>query len=452
MARSSLTDLFIGGRYAEIVDRALLDGDAHFSPDETPAVVGALAALGQLVDAELLLTHQRELLSEPDQAFALYHLAAGAAGRGRYEQARRLLGRLFALRWSTSAPVALFFVYQGIAYYRFATGRLANARGLAHRAASFARRSGSPYALLLSHELLAHVQMLTGDLLAAFASLQQALTTAAALEREDLLQSLGVSSTLYTARYRQTPSAAVAALTARLGAPADKPQKASLYLELIRQHALAGDPDAGMVVLTEAMPLVLGLGSTRFEVAMNLRLADLLGLQGMPAAALIVCQAAQRLLNAATDPVLELEVTARQRMLLAALDHKDALADATRRVTALERRTGCVLPPALRVTPAKGDALRPRQGASAAPLALNRSNQLNPQVSHQLNPQLNHRQEAFLRDLGADDVVDVHAYRRRFQVSEITACRDLSALARGDYLRRTGRARATRYTKGERTL
>src|SRR4051812_24707324 len=113
--KPSLLLLFLAGRHADVVSRALLDDDAGFLPDETPAVVSSLAALGQPGDADALLSHQRDLLAPADQAFALYHLASTAVTGGRYDEARRYLVRLFALRHHLDTPAGLFFVFQGIA-------------------------------------------------------------------------------------------------------------------------------------------------------------------------------------------------------------------------------------------------------------------------------------------------------------------------------------------------
>lgn len=58
---------------------------------------------------------------------------------------------------------------------------------------------------------------------------------------------------------------------------------------------------------------------------------------------------------------------------------------------------------------------------------------------------LNSRQLSFLKKLKTGEFAHVKSYQKIFQVSEITACRDLAMLFQQGYLIRVGRARATRY-------
>lgn len=62
-----------------------------------------------------------------------------------------------------------------------------------------------------------------------------------------------------------------------------------------------------------------------------------------------------------------------------------------------------------------------------------------------LDSGLNYRQIQILRLLESQEFLDVQAVRAKFDVSEITACRDLSDLFRKKRVARVGRARATKY-------
>jgi len=59
---------------------------------------------------------------------------------------------------------------------------------------------------------------------------------------------------------------------------------------------------------------------------------------------------------------------------------------------------------------------------------------------------LNHRQVKFMLGAKTGEFTSVHQYKDRFDVSEITASRDLSNLFRLGFVIRIGRARATRYS------
>jgi hypothetical protein len=182
--------------------------------------------------------------------------------------------------------------------------------------------------------------------------------------------------------------------------------------------------------LTAAARLIMTLGSRRYEAALNLRLGDLLASDGALDEALIATSATKHLLNSEADALLDQELTARRSRLIKALGLADGGVAAVRLAT-IQRRTGFVAPalPPLGVAEEKGAGIAQERGSPPS------------------SPILNHRQIEFLRDLRSGEFIDVHSYRRRFKVSEITACRDLAALARGKYLERHGRARATRYSR-----
>ncbi len=426
-AATELTSLFYSGNYGVLLDRAIISGGSSFDADETPLVVASLAALGQANDAELLLSHQRELLTPDDLVFCLYHLAVAQVAAGRYEAARKHLARAFSLRNNTLEDRTLFFVYQGIGYYRYATGRLTNALRCVHRAGEFARRAGATYESMLWNELLGHTYVLTGETSAGLHALDVAAALARQSNRRELLRSLRISTVLYRARYAQTATDAIQSLKTEIKdlAPGEKFAKASLLLELVRQECLARRLMPARQNLADASRIVLTLGNRRHEVSLELRLLDVLMLSGEWDQSLILSQAILRQLDPEADRIVALELWSRRRTILAALALPEGCDEASRRVVELERQTGY---------------FRPQDAESdGQPQLLAR-----PALALTTEP-WNHRQEAFLRDLAPNAAVDVHIYRKRFNVSEITACRDLAALAKSGRLRRIGKARATRY-------
>ncbi len=427
VSSGELTSLFYSGNYGVLVDRAILSRGSSFQPDECPVVISALAALGQSKDAELLLSHQRDLLTPDGLIFALYHLAVAQVAAGKLPEARKNLARAFSLRNNALEDSSLFFIYQGIAYYRYATGRLGNALRNVHRAGEFVRRAGLPYEGMLWRELLGHILILTGETAPGLAELDFAISLAKNADRREQMRSLRTASVVYRARYVEEPKVATLSLKAEIKdlATGDRYSRAALLLELVRQETLLRRLIPARQTLAEASRLILTLGNLRHELSLDLKLLDVLMLSAEWDQALIVSQAVLRQLNPEADRLLALELWARRRTILEALEIPEGRDEAARRVRELERVTGYFRPQE------PEGSLDTQRVAVRAP--------------GYDEGTLNHRQEELLRDIKPTDVIDVHMYRKRFGVSEITACRDLATLAKSGRLKRLGKARATRY-------
>lgn len=418
--------MFLAGRHSDVMASALLDPGARFAPEETPYVVGALAGLSQFGDAELLLRHQRDLLTDDAIVFAHAHIAIAAATTGRYAAARRHLGAAASLRDRTSEAESLFLLYFGLAQYRYATGRLGAGVMNIHRAGSFLRRAPHDYIQLLNHELSGHLKAATGDARDGIAHLVAAGQCAQRLGRVDDMARLERTKTLYEARYLLRPKEAVQKLRLALShvAAEDLLGAASLQLELARQHLLRGRVDDARMALTSALEGAAVSGHRRYEIAGSLRMTDLLLATGAFAEAALLAATTERSLGAEGDDLLALEVAQRRVASLTRMASASGgtrlqpVLDAAReRLNALSLRTGFVAPDAPRARPKSKDL------------------------------GLNHRQVELLRLLGERELIDVQTYKKQFSISEITACRDLAQLAREGYLQRLGKARATRYVK-----
>lgn len=419
----TLKTLFLAGRHAEVMNRALLDEKARFAPDETPLVVASLAALGQIGDAELLLRHHLDLLDDEALIFGHTHLAIAAASTGRYATARRHLGSAAALRDNTSDPESHFLLYHGLAHYRYATGRLAAALMSSHRAQEFLRRSHKDYPQLLGHEQSGHLKATTGDVRSAPAHFATAIQVAERLSRTGHAHQLNTVVSLYEARYALKPKAAVQRLRLASGQlhDSDVLPKVAIHLEMCRQELLRNKVDNARAALEQAAKGLVGVSSRRYEATANLRLIDVALATGAFAEAMLMILTAERTLDAEGDDLLAYEFATRRVAALTKLVANGSarilqtLQDARTRLSWLARRTGFQAP-------------------------------VNPKAKPKAqDPGLNHRQLALLSELGDRDFIDVQTYRSRNDISEITASRDLSQLARFGHLQRVGKARATRY-------
>jgi hypothetical protein len=190
---------------------------------------------------------------------------------------------------------------------------------------------------------------------------------------------------------------------------------ASVALERARLQLVGRKLDAGQRSLAKAAKAVEGLGLPRFDRSYALRRIDLAIARGELAEALIQLRLFEAAL-AADDAILAFEAVSRKVACLRYLGRVDELEGAAQRFSQLKAATGYIVPP--HPTPRPGEKLT-------------------------LTP----RQRDFLAEMRPGALADVHAYQKRFGVSEITACRDLAAMVAHGALKRLGKARATRYVK-----
>lgn len=418
---------FYAGRPHEVVTRALIGPEASFGPNDAPYVIASLAAVGQIGEAEVLLRNQTATMSPDAQVFAHVHVATASVAFGRYPTARRHLGRAAILRNATMDGASNFYLYYGLAQYRFATGRLKLATMEGHRAGAFLRRTDQDYASALWYELIGHLKVLTGDPRGGLAHFDAALKHATSLGRQEQIRSLTTSRVLYEARYARKPKDSVALLRSHIAARPleDTFARASLLLELCRQELLRKRVADASAAFDLAVLASYGTQSRRYQATASMRLVDLLLANGAQTEALVTLQAMEKMLDDEADDLLALELSSRRLAVLSKLLETKSMPaslvaarkEELRRCAALERRTGFVRPN------------EPKAKAKAS------------------DPGLNHRQVKLLAELADRQSIDVQAYRRKYDVSEITACRDLASLSRAGHLVRLGKARATRYVK-----
>jgi hypothetical protein len=449
----TIASLFAAGRPLAVAEASLLwRGGYQPDPDSLPWVASALAQLGQVREAEMLVAQQRSLLPDEGRLVALFHVVHAYCRLGRYAEARRIVGQLAAQRRAVRDGGSWRAAFYGHACWTslgWATGRLRSARralAALEAALALAPSDSAAYERFLANDLGGHVLALSGNLDEGLCRLRAAETVAEQLGRTASVSAAILAQALYEARYGSAPRAAIARLTAArvqlVKISAETPVvTAALGLELARQHLLASDgPGARQVLAGVAAALVPSPGR-RFEAAYHLRLAELAAFEGTPAAAYLHATAATRSLDASEDPLPLAEALAHEVDLLRRLGQTAASALVARRLAALERRTAYRVP----AVPATQAASQPRQAPSNAPVAPVAP--LAPRPEGVDASALNLRQTTLLDELAARAAIDVHQYRRRFDVSEITACRDLAGLTRAGFLQRVGKARATRYVR-----
>ena len=381
-------------------------------PSARPITPQTLFAQGQF--EALLALGRRDSDSQLEGDNGAY-LAASLALTGRCGDAEDLIRAVKgdmsveaqAFSWYHAQPAVLgafrkiapFYVYHAIARAYFAKGALGKALRAADRGSLHAARAFDPsHAKSLDAALRVHVHGMRGELALAMA----------AFERSAKTETLAVSRALYQARYGDSSDALDAART-------DSPAlKASLLLERARLQILCGKLDTAARTLETAAVTLEPLALPRFDRTYALRRIDLAIARGELSDCLIQLRAVDAALDPHFDAILALETLSRIVACLKVVGRPDDLARAAQRLAVLKEKTGYVVP-------------------------------AHPEPVRSTAAGFNMRQRAFIAELSPGVHADVHAYRKRFDVSEITACRDLAALVARGALARRGKARATRY-------
>jgi hypothetical protein len=333
--------LVAGGDYAVA---AASVADAHVGAADVPWVIAGLTFVGRTVEAEGLFASRQSDLSAADIVAARFFLAVAACREGRHDKSRQLLTRNFAEARVAADLQSRFFAAQGLAFYRYAHGRLPSAELWAEAALKAAAGAAFAYGSVLALELLGHVQLSRGSVRAGFRHLGLARQRAEALGQGALLQAMDVSSTFYRTTYGLAGSAA--ATTAELEAALRRCQfedsytRASLTLELARADVLAGRLGAAKSRLETASELVYQIDNPELEIDHNLCLANLLRWRGEPHQALSLVRAARHRARQRPDLRSLLRILGLESQLLAELGRIVEQAALTPEIDSLTRRTG----------------------------------------------------------------------------------------------------------------
>jgi hypothetical protein len=436
MTTPELLPAFLAARHPDVA-RLAISGQA-VDPADAALAAASLASLGEQEEANALLARGE---ADPEAAaFAQHHLAIVDATRGRVAQARRRLGALIRRADRDPGKVgAVFWATLAMARYRLLVGDLKHADKWVETARQFAsgvRPAWRAYGELLLEEAAGQTALFLGNAVMGAISLQRADELADELDRVVHLRTIQVTQVTATARMAFDASVGLLELRrlraqleqedAMFGAQNGDVAFAVLDLEIVRQALRLGDREAAEAAFLEATKVIAAApvgsaGVRRCMATLSLRLSDLRLSAGDAPGALVAAITTLGSIDPEVDKLVHCEVLARRAAAEEALGMNSA-AVSRQMLKRLAQRTGWQAPQVVA-------APKPAAAASEA---------------HQ---GLNLRQERLLREWKRDEAMDVHTYRQRYGVSEITACRDLAGMVRLGVARRVGKARATRYLK-----
>lgn len=330
------------GAYGEVLARTVDLAVPELPGEAICEVVGALAFLGRLQEAQLLCDSRAAALDRHHMIRCRFFLSIGLCRVSSYAEAQRLLLANLAERRENKDTVAGFYIFQGLAFYRYFSGRLDAALRAGERAFACAFKCDYLYGRVLATDLIGHAAVRSGRITYGLKQLGEAARLSLTLGDGGISRALQVSMAVYEAQFGLNPHDTVG----RLRDLADAAKNDDIYsrstalLELGAQHMLRGSLRRARLVLDEACQQIYGVRNRRYESQLNVRYAQLLFLEGEPLQALHFVRNAWNQLVPHVDRLLQLEVLRHEVKLLEALGMSDAARDRLSALRELCRKVG----------------------------------------------------------------------------------------------------------------
>jgi len=315
----SAESLLFSGDYQGLLARFHDQEGGTPSLHNLPCVIGALIFVGRNEEAALLFEKAVPRLEHSAIIECRFFLGLSALRASKFSEARRYFRANYAARLKQLGGRSMFFIYQGIALYRFYTGR--KVAGAAREALAHSLAADFTYGRVLAGDLLAHARIQRGAEEAGIAELTQALELARRLGNAGLVGAISSSLIIRQARSGRFGSSAADSLRRHLAdAPlSDTYSRSNLLLEIARQETLRGAWPEADQALRNALQLIFAFGLKRQEAAMNLAFSELLYRKGFSTEALGFLSSARKDLERERSHPLQRAAAGIERKLRAEL-------------------------------------------------------------------------------------------------------------------------------------
>jgi hypothetical protein len=316
--------IFLEGRYHETLAQTVDSGRA-WNKSHTPWVIGALSFTGRIDEARTLAFKNQRELKRSELIQTRFFLALGLIRISAYSEARQELALNIRTLRAKLTDRETFFVYQGLAFYRYFCGRLELALSSTLKALEAATKADFIYGKILASDIRGHVLLQTENVDEGLKYLGEALKLAKLHNNQALVNATEISILSYEAQYGIESKKIIEKLKRKLKKlnTDDTYSKATLLLELARQLILRANPKAVAPILDEASRLIYTFKNRRQEALLNIRWASLSFMQGEPYRALSFAQSALRSLDLNVDKSLELMALGMQLKIVKRLSLPD---------------------------------------------------------------------------------------------------------------------------------
>jgi DNA-binding winged helix-turn-helix (wHTH) protein len=306
-----IPQLFLEGRFNEVCEAFESRKTLQKNSDFFPYWIGSLIFSGQLEKAQIL---SKQLpLTSPAQGACRFYLALGLIRNSQYKDGRRyLIENLRYLKNHQNIVSARekFYIFQGIAFYRFFCGRFSQGKRYAEQAFSSAVEDGFLFGEMLSKELLAHALVQTGQVRLGLRYFTETLSVAKK-HRSWLAPTIEIAILKFKFQFGIENDAALASLESALERieTRDIYSKGELLLEMIRQYILRGQFTKAEDTVAKASDIIYKSQNRRQMALFNLRMSYVLFLQAQYAQALHILRFAEQNVEPTIDLNLCIQVS-----------------------------------------------------------------------------------------------------------------------------------------------
>lgn len=312
---SKISSLFLAGEFVELCSEFEKHTSLQDKPELLPYWMASLVFTGNLEKA--LALFEPEKLKTDVRIACRFFLIMGYIRKSMYAKARAELAINLREKKNTKEPRNLFYIYQGIATYRFFCGRYREAKNHAERAYTYSIKSRYVFGEMVTRDLLGHCLMLLGQIHEGFKFFAQALELTEKNNNKSLSAAIRISILKFRAQTGVNPHQDLKDLqTALTGlAPQDTYSIAELLLEMIRQHILRGQFSEAEACFSQASDIIYKHQNRRQVALLNLRMSYMLYLQGQHSQALHIVRFAEQNIDTSTDLNLWTQMTGLKLMI-----------------------------------------------------------------------------------------------------------------------------------------
>lgn len=293
--------LFSAGKFVDVCTEIESKTALKDASELMPFWIGALVFTGHLEKA--LALFEPDQLSLDLRVACRFYIILGYIRKSMYVRAKEELAINLKERKNTDKAQDLFYIYQGIAFYRFFCGRYLAAKNHAHQSYTYAIKSRFVFGEMVSRDLLAHTLVQLGQNREGLKLFDQALDLAEKNNNEWLSAAIRISIVKFRAQLGINASQDLEDIKKSLErlAPQDTYSTAELLLEMIRQYILRGQFSQAEACFSQASEVIYKHQNRRQIAQLNMRMSYMLYLQGQHMQALHIVRFAEQNIDSQID-------------------------------------------------------------------------------------------------------------------------------------------------------
>jgi len=303
-----LESLFYSGSHSAVLSQTIDSKSEALKITEVLFTIGSLSFLGRVEEATVLFETYNDLLSISERTACRFFLAIGYTRQSEYKTARLYLIQNLKNSKLNNDTLSKFYTYQGMAFYKYFSGRFNLSNKYATRALKVATGTQFLYGKVLASDIVGHSNVRLGKISYGIRKLEQASSIAGLLSDGGLRKTILVSILTYKLRfgYKIPQDFKYKNFLKRLKIE-DTYSKSMLLLELSRHYALKGNLTEARNILDSACEQIYQTNNRRHEVSLNIRYAEIYYQTKEYYLCLNLIKNCQRLIDPAVDKHLEIE-------------------------------------------------------------------------------------------------------------------------------------------------